>query len=193
MRSRLTYAWAVLLTTGGVLTTALALASVSIAVTWNNLLKQSSAALIGTPIDASAAWQTDHIYTSTRVKVDRVIASATPLPAEITVRTMGGIVGDVGQRVEGEPTLQPGQPCLFFLHAGPGGTFEVTARAQGQYLVVSDASKMPVQVLRAVEAGAVLLPQNGAPTVLARQALHERPAEDAVRDIVSSWGALHAR
>jgi len=193
MRSPLACAWAVLLTAAGVLTTTLALASVSIAVTWDNLLKQSSAAIIGTPIDASAAWQPDHIYTSTRVKVSRVIASAAPLPSEITVRTMGGIVGDVGQRVEGEPALQPGQPCLLFLHAGPGGTFEVTARAQGQYLVVSDASKTPVQMLRAIEAGAVVLPQAGAPIVLARQALHERPAEDAVRDIVASWGTLHAR
>jgi hypothetical protein len=121
-------------------------ASVSIAVTWDGLLRESTAAALVTALDGRAVWEGDRIYTYTHVRVDRGVAGELATGDEAWVRTMGGVVGRVGQVVDGEPVLTRGQTSLLFLHpipARPPGAFDVTARGQGQFPLVADEKTPP--------------------------------------------------
>ncbi len=179
-------------------------ASVSIAILFDELVERSSAAGVVTPVEQHAVWEDGRIYTYTRVHVDSTVAGS--VPGEAWVRTMGGVVGKVGQSVEGEAVLTVGRPALLFLQpiATPSGTvagaFEVTARAQGQFAVTLDATKS-MRFTRAYAASAVLPPPaariarvqamrpGAAP--LATEVLHDRPVDQATRDIQSAWTRLH--
>jgi hypothetical protein len=177
---------------------AVASASVSIAVTWDALLHESTAAVVVTPgTEARSVWETGRIYTYTRVHVDRAVAGDAKTGDEAWVRTMGGIVGNVGQIVEGEAVLAPGHPSLLFLRAGAAGTFDVTARGQGQFPLVADIdTSKPLRVVRSNTAGALLQPRPVGPVVLPRLAadtLHGRSIDDAARDIVAAWSGAHAQ
>jgi hypothetical protein len=170
-------------------------ASVSIAVGFDALVRTSSAAAIATPVEQRSVWENDRIYTYTRVHVETSVAGELPVGSEAWVRTMGGIVGHIGQVVDGEAVLTMGRPSLLFLQAGPPGAYEVTARAQGQFVVKVDAQKRTL--LARSSAVGVLFPRAGtdastAPSVLASDVLHGRPVEDAIRDIAAAWSRLHA-
>jgi hypothetical protein len=173
-------------------------ASVSIAVTWDGLLRESTAAALVTPLDARAVWEGDRIYTYTRVHVDRGVAGELATGDEAWVRTMGGVVGKIGQIVDGEPVLTRGQSSLLFLHpipARPAGAFAVTARGQGQFPLVSDA-KTPPHLVRGTSAG--ILPPARAPVStpaprLAADVVHGRVIDDVARDVVAAWSAAHGR
>jgi hypothetical protein len=170
-------------------------ASVSIAVSWEDLLQTSTVAAVMTPVDARSAWENGRIYTYSHVRVAREITGALPSGSDAWVRTMGGIVGDMGQRVEGEPQLVVGQPSLLFLQPGPNGFFHVTARAQGQFPVVAASAQRPAYIVRSTSVGALVPRQSStaAPTLLAAEALHGRTVDDAALEIVSAWGRTHVR
>jgi hypothetical protein len=174
-------------------------ASVSIAVTWDGLLRESSAAALVTALDARPLWEGDRIYTYTRVRVDRGIAGELATGDEAWVRTMGGVVGKVGQTVDGEPVLTPGRASLLFLHpiAGrPAGAFDVTARAQGQFPVVAD-EKAPPHLVRNTSAGGLVPPRlpaasgSAAPPRMAADVVHGRAIDDVAHDVVAAWGSAH--
>jgi hypothetical protein len=173
-------------------------ASVAIAVTWDGLLRESSAAALVTALDARPLWEGDRIYTYTRVRVDRGIAGELAAGDEAWIRTMGGVVGKVGQIVEGEPVLAPGQASLLFLHpiAGrPAGAFDVTARAQGQFPLVTDP-KTPPHLVRSTSAGGLVpprLPAGGSatPPRMAADVVHGRALDDVAHDVAAAWGAAH--
>jgi len=177
---------------------AAASASVSVAVSWDALLHESTAAAVITPTtEARSVWEGGRIYTYSRVHVDRAVAGDVNAGDDAWVRTMGGIVGRVGQIVEGEAVLAPGQPSLLFLRPGDAGTFEVTARGQGQFPLVadSDATK-PLRVVRSNAVGALVQPRPVGPVVLPRLAaeiLHGRSIDDVARDIVAAWSRAHAQ
>jgi len=175
---------------------AFARASVSIAVTWEALLGQSTAAAIVTPTESHSAWEAGRIYTYTRARVDRAVSGALAPGADVWIRTMGGEVGPVGQVVEGEPVLTVGEPSLVFLHAGPPGTLEVTARGQGQFPVVAADAKAPAHLVRSRAVGALVQPPvavPAAPPRLAAEVLHGRPVDDAAREVAAAWDRTHAR
>lgn len=182
-------------------------ASVSIAATYEGLLAESSGAAIVTPGEQRAVWENGRIYTYTRVSIDRVIAGALKAGEDAWVRTMGGIVGKIGQSVDGEAVLTTGRPSLLFLHAGPVGTFEVTARAQGQFpVILNDRKETRLRKSNAV--GALVMPRPVArtgtiplassglpppPPVLAAEVIHDRLLEDVARDVGAAWKRYHAR
>jgi len=56
----------------------------------------------------------------------------------VTVRTLGGSVGDLAQYVPGEAILGQGTRHVLFLDEGSDGVFRVAAMAQGQYPVATD-------------------------------------------------------
>ncbi len=80
------------------------------------------------------------------------MAGALPSGDDPWLRTLGGVVGHVGQRVEGEAVLSFGYQALVFLGAGKAGTFDVTARAQGK---IPDCHDADVWFALLVRAGAV--------------------------------------
>lgn len=170
-------------------------ASVSIAVSWEDLLQTSTAAAVMTPVDSRSAWENGRIYTYSHVRVARQIAGTFPSGGDLWVRTMGGIVGDTGQRIEGEPQLVVGQRSLLFLQPGANGFFHVTARAQGQFPVVAASAQRPAYVVRSTSVGALVPRQQptAVRTLLAADALHGRTVDDAAFEIASAWGRTHVR
>jgi hypothetical protein len=193
-------ALSVLLSPALLLPWAEARASVSIAVSFDSLLRAASAVVVGTVGEQRAVWEGGRIYTYSRVHVDTAVAGELAEGSEVWVRTMGGIVGNVGQIVEGEAAFTVGRPSLLFLRRGssplPGPTgashFVVAARAQGQFLIYADdASQLRVRKSSAVGG---LVPATGTSSAaqLAADRIDGHPVADAARDIALGWTRAHS-
>jgi len=199
-------------------------ASVSIAVTFDALVKDADAVGVATPVESKSVWEEGRIITYTRVKVDQGVAGGTPTGSEAWVRTLGGVVGKIGQSVDGEPVFTMGKPALLFLRTVKAGTWQVSARAQGQFpVLVDDATKLR-KVIRSANVGMLYPPKlvappthgdaananaNGTGTTtqapaqsvdpralaatarLAGNVLHERPLDEATREIADAWQKAH--
>jgi hypothetical protein len=187
-------------------------ASVSIAIGFDALCKDADNIAIVTPGDATSVWEDGRIYTYTKIHVDQGVAGDLGAGAEGYVRTMGGVVGNVGQMVDGEPVLSGGRPALLFLRklGAGGGAYEVSARAQGQYPIHYDEVKKARKLMRSANVGMLVppkpvVPASGVQTQskatmeltkvqvrLAQDVMNERPLDDAVREIAIAWRRLHS-
>jgi hypothetical protein len=182
-----------------------AVASVSLSVTWDALLRGSSSAAVVTPIESRAVWEGGRICTYTHLHVQQAVAGDLAAGDEPWVRTLGGVVGKVGQVVDGEAVFAPGRASLVFLRPGPVGALDVTARGQGQFPVVSDTgtavgptgpASAVRRVVRSNATGSLLAPRvttSGPPPALAAEVLHGRTVDDAIRTVTAAWTAAHAQ
>jgi hypothetical protein len=169
-------------------------ASVSVAVTFEGLVRGACAVALGTAGEQRSVWEGERIYTYSRVHVDSSVAGELKPEDETWVRTLGGVVGEVGQRVEGEAVFTVGRPSLVFLkHDRMGtGTYVVTARAQGQFGLYLD-EKSAVHVQKSNAMGTLFAPQGpNAHLPLASDVIHGRPMTDAAKDIGTAWSRQHA-
>jgi len=73
------------------------------------------------------------VVTDTRVRVEEGLAKADGVDSELLVRTLGGSIGRLGERVHGQAQLALGEPCVAFLLQGPDGVHYVNGMAQGHY------------------------------------------------------------
>ncbi|HVJ93882.1 MAG TPA: hypothetical protein VM580_29030 [Labilithrix sp.] len=205
------------LPTAAVLVPSDASASVSIAVPFDTLVKDADLVAVITAGEQSSVWEDGRIYTYTKVHVDQGVAGDIGPGAEGWVRTMGGVVGKIGQLVDGEPVFVKDKPSLLFLRKfKSGGVYEVAARAQGQYPVkVDEVSKMR-KIVRSSSVGLLLPPKrlnqvtHSPPLAssveaqsatalsatareirLAQDVMHDRPLEDVSREIATAWKRLH--
>jgi hypothetical protein len=72
------------------------------------------------------------IWTWHRIEVEREIRGNAPDEDEVIVETMGGRIGDIGMRVEGEASFQMGERVLVFVHGGgPYTAFRTVGMGQG--------------------------------------------------------------
>jgi hypothetical protein len=183
-------------------------ASVQISVLFDELVRDSSAVAVVSGLEQKSVWEDGRIYTYTRVKCDRALAGDLKQGSEGWVRSMGGVVGDIGQSVSGEPALGVGTPSVVFLHAGPAGSFEVTARAQGQFPVVKDAATKVERTTRAPDVGALLpttqarvdrvrtlarAPMLPVATQAAIDVAAGRTVDELAKDVALAWQRTHAR
>jgi len=183
-------------------------ASVSFTVVLDGLVEESNAACVVTPALAKSVWENGRIYTYTQVRVERTLAG-TVSGAEVWVQTMGGTVGEIGQLVDGEAVLIPGKTSLLFLKAAPTtssfGGYVVTARGQGQFPVVTDATTHALKLMRNAHAGALLAPnprtvarlRAAAPSVAAStlpagDVLDGKSIDDAAVELARAWSRTHA-
>ncbi|HEY4011791.1 MAG TPA: hypothetical protein VGM06_00520 [Polyangiaceae bacterium] len=170
-------------------------ASVAVAITWDDLLRTSAAAVVVTPIESTAVWENGRIRTYTRMHIEQSVAGELASGSTTWVRTLGGVVGKIGQLVEGEATFVQGQRSLLFLQPAPAGSYEVTARAQGQFPIMSLGGQAAPRVVRSGSAGALVAPWLKASSQgnrLASEVLHDRPVGDALSDVAADWPRTHA-
>lgn len=153
-------------------------ASVSVAVSLDELAQTSFAACEVSPASSTSVWEDDRIVTYTRVEVVHVLAGAAP--SELWVRTLGGVVGHVGQLVEGEAVFRRGEHVIVFLSEFRGSNV-ITARAQGELVV--DAG----HVRRNVHVGALVGAHRPA-----GDALDGKTVGDAESEIAGAWRRTHA-
>jgi hypothetical protein len=172
---------------------------VSYTVVLDALLYESSAAVVATSIDQRSVWEDGRIATYTKVRVDRLVAGS--VPSDVWIRTLGGVVGDIGQQVEGEAVLRVGQTSLLFLRSF-SGSLVVTARGQGQFAVVSDTTGSHLR--KNLHSGALLAPNpssvsriraataNPNAILPAADVLDGKSINDAVTEITAAWARTHA-
>ncbi len=191
-------------------------ASVSIAVAFENLVKDADEVAVIIPAEQTSVWEDGRIYTYTRVKFEQGIAGEVAAGGEGWVRTMGGVVGKIGQLVDGEPVFVAGKPSVLFLRKFKAGqVYEVSARAQGQYPLQIDEKTKTRKLIRSANAGVLLPPKEKGPAVstqttstqstspsgavemsphlrrLAQEVLHDRALDDVAREIATTWKRLH--
>lgn len=110
-------------------------ASVSLAYTLEQLVAESTSVVAGRAIERRSEWAevggSRRIVTFTRVHVtDSVLGDSTK---DVWVRTLGGVVGRIGQQVSGEATLALGEDALVFLSRARDGALVITGMGQGHY------------------------------------------------------------
>jgi hypothetical protein len=171
-----------------------AAASTFVELTVAELLAGSRSVVCATPQERLSVWEDSggagrRIVTYTHVRVDRVLDG---LPgAEVWVRTLGGVVDDIGQRVEGEAVLSPGQPVLLFLTPRADGTHSVVGMGQGHYLLeIPPGQAMRVAAARPL---GLMLPRPGlsVPKAPAHLDLPGRTV-DEVAQMITSLRHAHA-
>ncbi|MBX3261320.1 MAG: hypothetical protein KF782_16665 [Labilithrix sp.] len=212
--SRALVALALALPAAAVLVPSDATASVSIAVGFELLVKDADAVAVLTPGEQTSVWEDGRIYTYTRVHVDRGVAGDIGAGADGWVRTMGGVVGKVGQLVDGEPVFVRDKASLVFMRKfKAGGVYEVSARAQGQYPLKLDEATKQQRLIRSTAVGMLLPPKpsvadaaasgatkpqsagvvvtDAVKTRLAQDVLHDRPLDEVAREIATTWTRLH--
>jgi hypothetical protein len=173
-----------------------AMASVSIPVSFDDLVERSVGIAVVTPVSETSVWEGGRIFTYTEMRIDALIAGRLRAASEpVWVQTLGGVVDRVGQSVEGEASFTVGHPSLVFLMSGAGtapGTFIVAAHGQGQFPIVLDAEQTP-RVRRSAVVGGLLAPKAGlVPGPLAANVLHGRSITEATALVTAAWGRLHA-
>ncbi|AKT41023.1 hypothetical protein [Chondromyces crocatus] len=157
-------------------------ASVSVAITLEELVESSACVVVATAHEQRSQWEElggkRRIVTYTRLTVGQLV---TGKPAkELWVRTLGGVVDGVGQLVSGEATLAPGAESLVFLHEISGGTMVVSAMAQGHF-PVQRTPNQPARLTPSQDTGKVLA--RTGPSIAARELLVGQTLGDAVQAI----------
>jgi hypothetical protein len=112
-----------------------AVAATLVPLSLDQICQRATVVIAGTPAESMSLWEDApgargrRIVTYTRVRVDQVIDGS--VTGDVWVRTLGGAVDDIGQRVEGEAILAPDQPGLFFLRRQADGPHGVVGMSQG--------------------------------------------------------------
>jgi hypothetical protein len=83
-------------------------------------------------------WEGGEIWTFTRF--DTLEAFKGSLPAEFSVRLIGGEAGGIESIVAGVPRFFPGEEVILFLDPVSGGGYSVTAWEEGTFRVTRDAA-----------------------------------------------------
>jgi hypothetical protein len=115
------------------------------------LARSSQAVVRGRVARVASRWSEDQRRIFTYVDVD--VASAwrgAPGP-RATVIVPGGIVGGIGQRVDGAPGFAKGEEVVLFLSEAEEGAYRVTGLAQGKFKVDGGAARPDVSHIGFVE------------------------------------------
>jgi hypothetical protein len=157
-------------------------ASVSVALTLEQLASGASHIVVATAVEKRSRWEElgggRRIVTYTRLTVDQPVAGE---PAkEIWVRTLGGVVDKIGQHVSGEAHLAVGAQSLLFLKLAPDGVLVVSGMAQGHYPIVKQPDQPP-RLAPSPDQGAVL--GRPGPSIAAREILAGATLADAIKAV----------
>lgn len=134
-------------------------ATVMVALGMGELVARADEVFVGTVVGQSARWDDrGRIVTDVTFSVDESVKGAAHAGGTITIVRMGGAIGDLGMRIEGEPMFADGERALVFARrvGGPRGALRPVGMSQGV---------MPIQ---AGAQGAMVIP-GGAGLTLTQQ------------------------
>ena len=117
-----------------------------------DLARSSQAVVRGRVASVTSRWSDDQrrIFTYVDIAPSSVWRGAPP--SRVTVVVPGGIVGPVGQRVDGAPAFAKGEEVVVFLSEGEDRAFRVTGLAQGKFRVADGAARPDLSHVSFVEA-----------------------------------------
>lgn len=170
-------------------------AAVTLDLTLSDLLEVSPFVVLATPLDHRSLWEEDEIggrriVTYTRVRVERALDGEGQTNQDVWVRTFGGKVGSIGQRVDGEAVLVPGQASVLFLRSRGDGTHAVSGMALGHY-PVSKADDGKLVLSPSTNAG-LTFRKMGEQGPVARELLAGKTV-DEVANLIANARRNHAR
>lgn len=103
------------------------------------LLARAEVLGVATVESAASSWVDGRIVTDALLRLDDPLRGGSP-GLRVAVRTLGGEVAGIGQRVFGEPRFQPGERYLVFLERLPDSSrFRPVGMSQGALPVVETA------------------------------------------------------
>jgi len=176
-------------------------ASTAVALSVRELASTSDAIVRVTQLAKTSAWEDGRIVTTSKVRVDRVVAGAPPA-SELSIRTLGGVVGEIGQYVEGEADLAPGEQAVLFVTpvravASTTTTMRVVGRAQGRWSIARDARAQEIVRVRGPGRLVERRGEGGAGTVRATAklaaSLDGATLDEATSEAAREWSVSHAR
>ena len=156
--------------------TAPAGATISEALSLDALVAQADLVLLVT-CDSERALRDERqrIVTDYGLVVEDVLKGGASPGAALTMRRIGGEIGDLGMRIEGEPRLAPGDRYLVFLRSTAGGVLRPVGMSQGVLPVREEAG---VPIVSPGGAGLALVERAGGGLLPAPAALiHPEPWE----------------
>jgi hypothetical protein len=103
---------------------------------FEELAKQATAVARLRCLGAEARWENGEIWTDTRFEV--VEPAKGVLPGVVTVRTLGGTIGNLHSRVEGVPEFRAGEEAFVFLWGREGEPQRILGWAQGTFRISRD-------------------------------------------------------
>jgi hypothetical protein len=134
MKSALVFAAALV-----TLSAATALATSVLRLPFDEMARTSDLVLRGKVQKAESRWSGDgrKIFTDVEVLVEETLKGRPP--RVVTVRQLGGTVGDLAQKVSGLHDYDVGEEVVLFLQKTPGDLYRVAGFAQGRYRVERSA------------------------------------------------------
>jgi hypothetical protein len=134
-------------TAGGALALALAAGAAATTIERMSLAKMAQAAPVivrarcaGNAVARSAG----EIWTLTSFDVEETWRGEPP--AQVTVRLLGGRMGNITSHVSGVPRFRPGEDVVLFLEPTSAGDFSVVSWEQGTFRVRGEARGAPPRV-----------------------------------------------
>lgn len=88
-------------------------------------------------IGNSTRWDAGEIWTFTSFDVEETWSGSAP--AQISVRLLGGSVGNLTSTVSGVPRFSPGEEVVLFLESTARGDFSIVSWEQGTFRIRRDA------------------------------------------------------
>ena len=175
-------------------------ASISTAATLEGLVNGSHVVALAEPEESRTEWEGGRIVTLTHLHVVEKVSGEAP--ESVWVKTLGGMVGTIGQSVEGEPSFTKGVRSLVFLRRttdkNAPDLHVVVSRAQGQYPLALEKARWMIRAHS--RAGTILPPRENAntpsmvlPKVPAMARLQNRPVDEVLGEVRSVWAQLHAK
>jgi len=93
-----------------------------------------------------------------RIAVERELRGSVPDEQEVIVETLGGQIGDIAMRIEGEPSFTVGERVLVFMRdGGPYTAFRPVGMGQG---VMRVRTEQGVETVRQSREGMMLMRRN---------------------------------
>jgi len=103
---------------------------------FEELVKQATAVARLRCLSVESRWQDGEIWTETRFETVEVNKGL--LPGVVSVRMLGGSLGNLHSRVEGVPGFRPGEEAYVFLWGREGEPFRVLGWSQGTFRITRD-------------------------------------------------------
>lgn len=99
------------------------------------LVKGSEVIVQGEVKKISYKMETDHIYTYVEVRISRAMKG--DFPEEVTLRIKGGKIGNIVEKVSGNPSFEIGERVILFLRK-VNGFFAPYGMALGSFKIVRE-------------------------------------------------------
>ena len=139
MRYLLRLSWGLLGPLGFLVAVGTASATLMVGLSMEELAHEADVIVVATVVRQEALWD-DHqrIVTDVTLRVDEAIKGSLHHGDPLVVRRLGGVVGDVAMRVEGEATFEDGERALLFAQRFADGRLRAVGMSQGLMPIEGD-------------------------------------------------------